>query len=262
MFKTNLQRIKKVFIQVLCYFYLMKLRTEHQHLKKFKNWAKNNTFSLKTLFPTINKIEIHLIDLSVTSNFIGGKKEFNNIDFFQNKIDELQKKVPNKIIAGGYLEKRALYTSDIYSNKNSSEKRNIHLGIDFWLPEKIAVHALLDGEVVCATNDASDKGYGGLLILKHTIEDFYFYTLYGHNTLKSVLKHKVGAVIKKGEQVAVLANSTENGDWVPHLHFQVMLTLLNFKNDFPGVAFESEIDVWKTICPNPNLLFKLVTFND
>ena len=33
--------------------------------------------------------------------------------------------------------------------------------------------------------------------------------------------------------------------------------VLDYKNDFPGVALESELEFWKMICPNPNLLFKL-----
>ncbi|WP_299669207.1 peptidoglycan DD-metalloendopeptidase family protein [uncultured Polaribacter sp.] len=238
--------------------------TIHPNLTKFNNWVTKNTFSLTSLFPTINKKEIHHVDLSVTSNFIGGKEEFNDLSFFQKKIDSLQKKAPNKIIAGGYLEKRALYTSDIYEreSENGFEKRTIHLGLDFWLPEKTPVHAILDGEVICITDDASHKGYGGFIILKHTVKELSFYTLYGHNTIESILKHKIGDVVKKGKQIAILANSKENGDWVPHLHFQIMLTLLDFENDFPGVAFESEIEIWKSICPDPNMLFKLEGFKD
>ena len=160
------------------------------------------------------------------------------------------------------MEKRALYTSDIYKREyeNGVERRNIHLGLDFWLPEKTPVHALLDGEVVCVTEDAFHKGYGGLLILKHRVADFHFYTLYGHNTVKSVRKHPIGSTIKKGEQIAVLANAAENGDWVPHLHFEIMLSRLDYTDDFPGVAFESERAIWKSICPDPNLLFKLKGF--
>ena len=233
--------------------------TIHPNSIKFKYWAKSKLFSLTTLFPTVHKNEIHHIDLSTTSRFISGIEEFNDLDFFQKKLEELQKKVPNKIIAGGYLEKRALYTSDIYKreSKNGCERRNVHLGLDFWLPENTPVHALLDGEVVCVTDDVYDKGYGGLLILKHKVADFHFYTLYGHNTVQSVLKHNVGDVIEKGTLVAVLANASENGAWVPHLHFEIMLSRLDYTDDFPGVAFESELAIWESICPDPNLLFKL-----
>ena len=63
--------------------------------------------------------------------------------------------------------------------------------------------------------------------------------------------------LKKNEQIGVLGDYQENGEWVPHLHFQVMLDVLDYQNDFPGVALESELEYWKKICPNPNLLFKL-----
>lgn len=102
------------------------------------------------------------------------------------------------------------------------------------------MHALFDGEVVCAVNDAGNKEYGGLVILKHNAEDFEFFTLYGHNTVKSTTKHQIGAIIKKGEEVAELANYPENGNWAPHLHFQIMLSMLDYTTDFPGVTYYSQ----------------------
>lgn len=234
----------------------------HVNFNVFKNWATQNKFSLKSLFPTVKRTAAHPIDLSTTTNFIGGIEEFNNIPFFQSKIDALQKQVPNKIITGGYLEKRALYTSNLYLREieGTIDRRNTHLGVDFWLPEATPVHAFLNGQVVGIANNNQHKGYGGVIILKHTFTNFSFYTLYGHNTIASVFKHKIGDFIKKDQQIAILAGAKENGDWAPHLHFQVMLTLLDYKNDFPGVAFESEVAIWKTICPNPNWLFQLEGF--
>tara|TARA_B110000046_G_scaffold178025_1_gene205485 strand:- start:98 stop:3127 length:3030 start_codon:yes stop_codon:yes gene_type:complete len=236
----------------------------HPNQQKFENWAKEHTFSLSTLFPTINRTEIHHLDLSVSSTFPGHQQEFNNLDLFQFKIDQLQKEVPNKILAGGYLEPRNLYTSTEYDTIGNCGKqsRTIHLGIDFWLPENTPVHALFDGEVVMAVNDIGDKEYGGLIVLKHQQKDFCFYTLYGHNTPESVLKHNLGDVIKKGEQIADLANYPDNGNWAPHLHFQVMLSLLAYKTDFPGVAYFNQIEVWKSLCPDPNLLFKMNGFKE
>lgn len=238
--------------------------TNHPNTAKFHNWAAKNTFSLELLFPNVHKNEIHPLDLSIASDFLKNKEDFHNLKLFAEKLEELQQKVPTKIIAGGYLEKRNLYTSDIYQRATETgiEKRDVHLGLDFWLPKNTPVHAILDGEVVCVTDDSHHKGYGGLLILKHQLNDFHFYTLYGHNTVNSVLKHPVGKRIKKGAQIAVLADASENGDWVPHLHFEIMLTLLDYTTDFPGVAFESEIEIWKSICPDPNLLFKLDGFKN
>ena len=237
--------------------YLFLTMDEKLQLANFNSWVKTQQFSLLELFPSVNKSEAFHIDLSLNNPTVKTREEFNNPFYFQKKIDELQGQNPTKLIAGGYLEKRALYTSAIYNAKNSSEKRNIHLGIDFWLPQDIAVHAFLDGEIVCAVHQKDYKGYGGFVILKHQISDIEFFTLYGHLSASSILSLKKGQKIKKNDQIGILGNYAENGEWVPHLHFQVMLSLLNYENDFPGVALESELDFWKTICPNPNLLFKL-----
>ncbi|MEO8773605.1 MAG: aminotransferase class III-fold pyridoxal phosphate-dependent enzyme [Gelidibacter sp.] len=230
----------------------------HPNAKSFDDWAKKLIFKLDDLFPTIQKQEIDPLDLSVSSKWIGHQKEFNDLDLFEFKINQLQKKVPNKIIAGGYLEPRALYTSNAYDKigNTGKESRTIHLGIDFWLPSSTPVHGVLEGEVVLAINDAGNKEYGGLVILKHTTDSFEFYTLYGHLSVASATKHKAGDLIKQGEKIGELGNSKENGNWAPHLHFQVMLSLLNYHNDFPGVAYYNQLDVWQSICPDPNLLFK------
>ncbi|WBX74066.1 aminotransferase class III-fold pyridoxal phosphate-dependent enzyme [Tenacibaculum pacificus] len=230
----------------------------HPNEKKFENWSVNNNFQLEDIFPTVQKKAIFPIDLSVSSKWIGHEKEFNDVDFFQFKINQLQKENPTEIIAGGYLEPRAFYKSTSYEKvgNNGKESRTIHLGTDFWLPKYTPVHAILDGEVVISSDNQGDKNYGGLLVLKHQVEDFEFYTLYGHNSIESIKNHKIGDTILKGDKIAELGDISENGNWVPHLHFQVLLSLFDFTTDYPGVAYINQIDVWKSICPNPNLLFK------
>ena len=232
--------------------------TAHPNEAQFKNWTLKHTFYHSDLFPTINKNEIHQIDWSVSSPWLGHQDEFNNLELLQFKIDQLQKKAPNAILAGGYLEPRPIYNSSEYDKIGNygRESRTIHLGIDYCLPENTPVHALFDGEVVIAVNDAGDKEYGGLVILKHLNPDFTYYTLYGHLTVASATQHNVGDIIKKGQKIAELANYPENGNWVPHLHFQIMLSIMDYKIDFPGVAYHKQINVWKSLCPNPNLLFK------
>jgi len=227
-----------------------------QH-EKFKNWAKNYNFSLTDLFPTIGKTEICHIDLSKENTIVRTEAEFNNPTYFEGKLAEIQEKNNKAIITGGYLEKRSLYTSDIYNAESSTAKRNIHLGVDFWLAAGTPVHAFLDGEIICAVHQTSYKGYGGFVILKHQGKEVEFYTLYGHLSKESISNFSLGEIIKQKEQIGVLGDYQENGEWVPHLHFQVMLDVLDYKNDFPGVALESELEFWKMICPNPNLLFKL-----
>ena len=232
--------------------------TPHPNEQKFKDWASNQSFHLSELFPNIQKNEVHPIDLSVSSKWIGHQEEFNDLDWFQFKMNQLQKEVLNHIIAGGYLEPRPIYTSSAYDRIGNSGKecRSIHLGIDYWLPAETPVHAILDGEVELAVNDAGDKEYGGLVILKHHPEGFTFYTLYGHLSVESATKNKVGDLLKKGSKIGNIGDYPENGNWAPHLHFQVMLSLLDFKVDYPGVTYFSEMSVWKSICPDPNFLIK------
>ena len=101
------------------------------------------------------------------------------------------------------------------------------------------------------------RGNKSLIILKHEIKDLTFYTLYGHLSVESALNRKVGEIIKPGQYLANLGNYPENGNWPPHLHFEIMLSMLDYETDFPGVAYKSELNVWKSLCPDPNLLFKL-----
>ncbi|SFS49077.1 aminotransferase class III-fold pyridoxal phosphate-dependent enzyme [Lutibacter maritimus] len=229
----------------------------HPNEVNFKKWASQNSFQLNDLFPTIKKNEIQPLDLSVSSTWIGHQEEFNDLDLFEYKINKLQKEENDKIIAGGYLEPRPIYTSSAFDSigNNGRESRTVHLGVDFWLPNTTPIHALFNSEVVTAVIDAGYKLYGGLLILKHQVEGLTFFTLYGHLSVDSISTKKIGDTIKKGDVIGFLGNKLENGNWVPHLHFQIMLSMLNYNIDFPGVAFHKQIDVWKSICPNPNFLF-------
>ena len=73
------------------------------------------------------------------------------------------------------------------------------------------------------------KAYGGTIILKHVTKSFTFYTLYGHLALESIQKVGVGSKILKGDFLAFIGSSSENGNWAPHLHFQIMLSQLDYK---------------------------------
>lgn len=233
--------------------------TAHPNEEAFKKWTAGQSLLISDLFPTIAKNEVHPLDLSVSSKWIGHRTDFNDLDLFQFKIDRLQQRHPHKIVAGGYLEPRVLYTSTTYDKIGNygRESRSVHLGVDFWLPTYTPVHALFNGEVIVAANRVGEKEYGGLVILKHSFEGLDFFSLYGHNTPESALRLQVGDLIKKGEKVCELASYPDNGNWAPHLHFQLMLSILGHNDDFPGVAYLRQKEVWQSICPDPNLLFKV-----
>ena len=235
----------------------------HPNSEHFTDWATQQSISLTELFPGLKKHEVHLLNLSVSSTWIGQQPEFNDLDLFQFKLEQLQKQQPNSILAGGYLEPRPLYTSSNYDKIGNagSESRSIHLGIDFWVSETTPVYSFLEGHVMMAVNDQGEKAYGGMLVLKHKAAGFCFFTLYGHLDVAGVLQHAPGDYIKKGQELARIGASSENGNWAPHLHFQLMLSLLDFIDDFPGVCFPNQEKVWSGICPDPNLLFKRNVLN-
>lgn len=230
----------------------------HPKEKEFNIWANSKNSNLSQLFPTIQKNQVHHIDLSVSSKWLGHESEFNDLVLFQYKLDKLQREHPDDILAGGYLEPRSFYTASSFEKigNHGRENRTIHLGIDFWLSSNTPIHTILEGEVVTSIYDNSPKNYGGLLILKHNEGDLVFYTLYGHLSKSSITKLKTGDHLKVGDHIGTLGESVENANWAPHLHFQVMLSMLDYKFDFPGVTYFNQKEVWQGICPNPMLLFK------
>ena len=231
----------------------------HPNYKLFLQWAKNKSFNLKGLFPETKNTSVKVVDMSVGSPWLGHETEYNDNDLMDFKLNCLALNNPDCIIAGGYLEPRPIYTTDVYKaqSNNGNIFRTVHLGIDFWLPALTPVHSLFDATVQIAINDAGDKEYGGLLVLKHVVKELTFYTLYGHQSVSSISKWKKGDKIRKGEKISELGFPQENGNWASHLHFQVMLDMLGNEHEFPGVTYPDQIDIWERICPDPNLLFKL-----
>jgi 4-aminobutyrate aminotransferase-like enzyme/Ser/Thr protein kinase RdoA (MazF antagonist) len=232
----------------------------HPEETGFKEWAAQENFNLTDLFPTISKTKASRVDLGLESSLIGRKDDFDNVSLMNYRLSELGRKTPDAILAGGYLEARFLYTTNAYrvEGNNGYEYRSIHIGTDFWLPALTPVHALTDGTIVCVHDNGNDKDYGPTIIIKHSYnKNRYFYTLYGHLSRSSLTQVEVGQKVKKGALIAWLGTEMENGTWTPHLHFQVMLDLLGNEVNFPGVARPSQVEIWKSICPNTNCFFGL-----
>jgi len=232
----------------------------HPEENDFKEWTAQKEFKLTDLFPTILRTKASRVDFGLESKLIARKNDFDNVALMNYRLSELEQKSPDAILTGGYLEPRFLYTTNAYrvEGNNGYEYRSIHIGTDFWLPAQTPVHALVAGEVVSVHDNGNDKDYGPTIIIKHTYNsNKYFYTLYGHLSRSSLTEVKAGQKIVKGALIGWLGTEKENGTWIPHLHFQVMLDLLGNVFDFPGVARPAEIDVWKSICPNANCFFDL-----
>jgi murein DD-endopeptidase MepM/ murein hydrolase activator NlpD len=163
-----------------------------------------------------------------------------------------------KVVYGGYLEHRGIYQrSDYFNQSNPETERNIHLGLDIWMEANTPIYAPLAGTIHSFKNNTNHGDYGPTIILKHHIEGVEFYTLYGHLSLASIQDLEVGVEVKKGEYIATLGTAEVNGDYPPHLHFQIIKDIQEYKGDYPGVSNQLDLAFYKENCPDPNLLLKL-----
>lgn len=178
---------------------------------------------------------------------------------WETYIDAYLKSKNKAIVAyGGYLEQRDIYKRSAYFNeKTKDDERNIHLGIDLWCEAETNVLAVLDGEIHSLGNNKNYGDYGPTIIIKHEVDNFVFFSLYGHLSLESIKNKKVGQKVKKEEIIGTLGDHTINGDYAPHLHFQLIKDMEEYIGDYPGVCSKRDINHFKNNCPNPNLLLKL-----
>jgi hypothetical protein len=57
----------------------------------------------------------------------------------------------------------------------------------------------------------------------------------------------------------------ENGQWPPHLHFQIVVDMeipiaIGRKGDYPGVCKLSEKEKYLNNCPNPDLILQMMEY--
>lgn len=175
---------------------------------------------------------------------------FNNTDRFTAFIEEQLQGARYGI--GGYLENRTVYSrSRVFDG--TTEPRTLHLGIDIWGKAHTPIMAPLDGIVHSKGNHTAYGNYGATIILQHDLDGFSFFTLYGHLSEKD-LAIEVNTPVHAGTTFAHFGIPSENGQWPPHLHFQVTLDLQGKSGDYPGVCALSEKEFYQLNCPDPSIL--------
>nr|WP_293834569.1 peptidoglycan DD-metalloendopeptidase family protein [uncultured Arsenicibacter sp.] len=152
---------------------------------------------------------------------------------------------------GGYNEHRVIYRRSAHFQQ-TADPREIHLGIDLWAEAGTPVYAPLDGVVHSFQDNNNFGDYGPTIILVHQYEGKPLYSLYGHLSRTSLEGLYEGKPVQAGETIAEIGPYPENGNWPPHLHFQLMTNMLGLKGDFPGVCSLRDRDRYLAICPDPN----------
>jgi hypothetical protein len=115
----------------------------------------------------------------------------------------------------------------------------------------------LAGKVHSFANNQQSGDYGPTIILQHELSGQLFYTLYGHLATTSLDNIQIGQTLSAGEVFAWVGSEMENGFWVPHLHFQIIID--DYKGDYPGACNAQDKDYYLQNCPNPNLILGIKT---
>ena len=171
-------------------------------------------------------------------------------------IDDFLENNNANIGYGGYNERRGIYRRSTIFNDNDHDERNIHIGMDLWAPAGTSILAALGGEVHSFKFNGGQGNYGPTVILQHKIENLTFYTLYGHLDMECLPNLSVGQTFRQGDVIGRLGSEIVNGDYPPHLHFQIIGDIGNHSGDYTGVCSTSEREFCLSNCPDQNLLLK------
>jgi 4-aminobutyrate aminotransferase-like enzyme/Ser/Thr protein kinase RdoA (MazF antagonist) len=199
-----------------------------------------------------------VFDLSIGSTEVGNQADLADTEAFTFKLFSRMRAAKAVVGVGRYNEARPIYTTDMFrvEGNDGPEWRTVHIALDFFQEAESPIYAPLDGVVHSFQNNTAPLDYGPTIILQHTVGDgaLTFYTLYGHLSEDSLDGLYVGKPIQRGTQIAKIGNYPVNGNWPPHLHFQIITDLLGRVGEFPGVARPSQREIWLSISPDPNVI--------
>jgi 4-aminobutyrate aminotransferase-like enzyme/Ser/Thr protein kinase RdoA (MazF antagonist) len=224
------------------------------HVSRVVEWLETQARPAQLLAHDLRTAPSLVLDLSVGSWLLGADPAAAETDALTRTISGAMERAGAAVAVGRYDEPRLLYSSDLFgSDVPIDERRTIHLGIDLFVAPGATIHAPLDGIVHVLANNPAALDYGPLVILRHTTGGGdAFFTLYGHLSPDTLGGLAVGRSIGRGEPFARVGTPRENGGWPPHVHFQVILDLLERDAAFPGVAYASERTLWTGLSPDPN----------
>lgn len=212
--------------------------------------------NLKVIDASIPYSQYTPIDLSV-SNLDLSQIDMKNPKSFEKYIENHLSKNNAKVAFGGYNEERNLYKQSSLFYDEQTDERNIHIGMDLWITAGTSVLAVLDGIVYGFDFNTGTGNYGPTIILKHTIESQTFFSLYGHLSIESIQNLTLGSFFKQGQTLGTLGESSVNGGYSPHLHFQIIKNIGKNCSDYPGVCSKKNLDYYLENCPDPALLLKI-----
>jgi hypothetical protein len=219
-------------------------------------WLKNHPQSISKVVD-INIDTDHLFKLDLTAantelnaDIIGDTAKFSQW---------LDKKLAGnncRYGIGGYMELRTIYDNRAQFDTSGEERRNLHLGVDIWGDAGTPVYSPLAGTIHSFQDNNNFGDYGPTIILAHNLNGFTLYSLYGHLSRANLAGLSIGQPIASGQQIANLGEAYENGNWPPHLHFQLMLDMEGKSGDYYGACRKSEKEKYLQNIPDPQILLQ------
>lgn len=199
------------------------------------------------------KMDFTETNKDLTADVIGETNAFSR--YIRNILD----KSGSLYGIGGYDENRTVYNrSHVFDPVKPGElPRRLHLGVDIWGNAGTPIYAFMGGRVHSFAFNNNYGDYGATLILMHQLDAIRFYTLYGHISLADIENLSSSQYMIRGQEMAHFGIPEENGQWPPHLHFQVIIEMGIKEGDYPGVCTFNERDKYLSNCPDPDLILQM-----
>jgi len=246
------------------YLYPMKSKLEHALLKHQSTFGKVVNFNAST--DKLCHLDFTAANTELTTGLVTDTQQFSA--YIHNKL-----KANNcKYGIGGYNEDRVLYKrSSLFAlaaskispyayegEEEGAGSRSIHLGIDIWGAAGTKVYVPIGGTVHSYAYNDNFGDYGATIVLQHQLDTVLFQTLYGHLSLNDLVPLQQGKYISRGELLGHFGEEKENGNWPPHLHFQIIEDMRLYEGDYPGVCSMGERETYLNNCPDADLILKMM----
>lgn len=231
------------------------------HAPRVTAWLAQHAASFAPLIGRdLRSTPVAPIDFSAGSALISSEPRENSPAELDRRVQRQLTEHGATVGVGGYDEARLIYAWP--DEPDSTEPRTIHIGFDLSLAPGSPLHAPLDGVVHGFEDAGGHHDYGPLIVLRHRTEGadpVEFFSLYGHLTRDSLDGLRAGKPIAKGAVFARVGDAPTNGDWWSHVHMQLVTDLLDVPCNVDGVVRASQRRVWKSLCPDPNLILGIPT---
>ena len=222
-------------------------------------WLKNNSESFSSpIGISLDSSNSTVFDLSVGSTDVESPLQLADPQSFGNLVTKKLKAAGVEIGIGRYNESRLIYLGEQYQEPGN-EHRTVHLAIDLFVKSGTPVLSVYDGVIHSFQDNSNPLDNGPTIVIEHKTSPGGppFYILYSHLTRDSLDGLSTGRVVKQGEEIGRVGTYPENGGWPPHLHFQLIVDMMDKEEDLFGVAPPSKRNVWLSVCPDPNLILKI-----